>query len=291
MNAIQVEKRAMIFLLIVLLTYVSQAQVYSNDAGTREKLFIYEVKQIDEFFERFNDAPESFIRDVYKQRRIAFTVSRPKLIKSLFNYDTGWWNTATVDSFTAYVCTPSRPVLLDFAHHDWFAEARCLFQTSTTVIEIPVVLQVVKDERNGLKWIITAIGDSEFSGRGKRRSVLQETARNRFINPASHGTNFIELGKALEDKQNLSAYFSKDFFNRKNAPEFYSGVYSGAITFMYVKDVKYHFLQVDNWIFTTEYFDRKSLNSGWLVSKLIRSSANSKEIYRSNLLGSTLNPN
>ena len=62
-----------------------EAQVFTNDAGAREKHFIYEVKQIDEFFERFNDAPNSFLRSVYKARHIKFNIDRQQLIRSLFN--------------------------------------------------------------------------------------------------------------------------------------------------------------------------------------------------------------
>ena len=63
------------------------SQVYSNNDGAKEKHFIYEVKEIDEFFERFNDEPNSFLRGVYKARHVKFNIDRQRLIRSLFNYE------------------------------------------------------------------------------------------------------------------------------------------------------------------------------------------------------------
>ena len=70
------------------------SQVYSNNDDAKEKHFIYEVKEIDEFFERFNDDPGSFIRDVYKARHTKFNIDRQRLIRSLFNYENMSWDSS-----------------------------------------------------------------------------------------------------------------------------------------------------------------------------------------------------
>src|SRR5450432_2151980 len=75
------------------------SQVFTNDAGAREKHFVYEVKQIDEFFERFNNDSSSFLREVYKSYHVKYKIGRAKLIKSLFNYETKSWDHAILDSF------------------------------------------------------------------------------------------------------------------------------------------------------------------------------------------------
>jgi len=54
------------------------SQVYSNNDLANDKHFIYEVKEIDEFFERFNDAPNSFLRSVYKAHHIKFNIDRKR---------------------------------------------------------------------------------------------------------------------------------------------------------------------------------------------------------------------
>ena len=63
------------------------SQVISNNDNAKEKHFIYEVKEIDEFFERFNDEKSSFIRGVYKAHHVKFNIARQRLIRSLFNYE------------------------------------------------------------------------------------------------------------------------------------------------------------------------------------------------------------
>ena len=85
--------------LVCIIAGPAASQVYENSAGTREKLFVYKVKQIEEFFERFNDDPESFIRRMYKTYGVRYKIDRGKLIQSLFNYETNSWKQSTIDSF------------------------------------------------------------------------------------------------------------------------------------------------------------------------------------------------
>src|SRR6202163_1161569 len=75
------------------------SQVYSNNDGANDKHFIYEVKEIDEFFERFNDAPNSFLRGVYKAHHIKFNIGRQRLIRSLFNDENGSLDSVMINQF------------------------------------------------------------------------------------------------------------------------------------------------------------------------------------------------
>ena len=261
-----------------------QSQVYTNDAGTREKQFIYEVKQIDEFFERFNDAPNSFIRDVYKKRNMKFTVSRQKLVRSLFNYETNTWNPAMIDSFVHSTVTTASPKYLDFASTDWYAELNCQFYQRTEVIGITLILRITKDQKEGFRWTIAGAGENNLpiSQIAAPADIKDDS---RFINPASHGNDFIALGEVLNDTKHLSVYFDRSFFSGKYGPAVYDGIRSGALRFHSVRTVKYHFLQISNWIFTTEYFNRRTLNSGWLINSLVNANDSQKADYRKRLLG------
>jgi hypothetical protein len=77
-------------------------QEYVNDDASREKHFVYEVKQIDEFFERFNDDSSSYIRKVYKIYHQQFKPDRTILIKSLFNYETQAWDSTLINDFVRF---------------------------------------------------------------------------------------------------------------------------------------------------------------------------------------------
>lgn len=66
---------------------------------------------------------------------------------------------------------------------------------------------------------------------------------------------------------------------------FYDAILNNRIKFLYVKEIKYHFLQMEKWIFTVDYFPRDALNSGWLINTMQNVSMSEMENYRKNLLG------
>jgi hypothetical protein len=264
--------------------YYTHAQVFTNDAGAREKHFVYEVKQIDEFFERFNNDTGSFIRKVYKTKHIKFNIDRPKLIKSLFNYETKTWDQALIDDFVKDATHAQNPGKLNFLEDGWFAEANCKFQYNGAVIDIPLILRIITDDNRRSKWMIAAVKTTAIKAGATDAPVEENGHTLKFINPASHANNFIELDKALDDKENLADYFEPGFFKRNNAMAFYDAVLNKRIKFLYVKNITYHFLQSTNWIFTVEYFQRESLNAGWLINSLKKASAADKKDYLKNLL-------
>src|ERR1700746_866164 len=104
------------------------AQVYYNTDDANEKHFIYEVKEIDEFFERFNDAPGSFLRGVYKTHHIKFNIDRRRLIRSLFNDENKSLDSVMMNKFISEVTRRKKPIYLDFYGGNWYAELTCKFK-------------------------------------------------------------------------------------------------------------------------------------------------------------------
>lgn len=260
------------------------SQVYSNNDGAKEKHFIYEVKEIDEFFERFNDDPGSFLRSVYKAHHTKFNIDRQRLIKSLFNYENRSWDSGMMNKFVSEVTNKKKPIYLDFYGDNWFAELTCKFQYNSSSIVIPIIMKIEKTQNKGSKWMIVAVGSSAL----KSRIVVTEMAPSRIktkcISPTSHGTNFVSLKRAFEDRENLSNCFESSYFKRPNMLEFYNAVLNREIEFLEVIKIKYHFLLADKWIFTVENFTRETLNSGWLIDHMQRVSSFEMENYRNKLL-------
>ena len=256
-----------------------------NDAGYREKHFIYEVKQIDEFFERFNDDSASFIRKVYRDRHAAFTPTREKLIRSLFDYKDPHWDTSLISAFVVRATDPSAPALLNFYGDDWYAEARCLFQYKGSVVAIPLVLKIETNQR-GARWVIVAVKSNPLKEEATGVQFSGNPAqRTRFIDPSSFGTNFSsDLDRAFGDKEHLWEYVDSAFFSRRNSAGFFDAIEKDRIKFIRVSTIDYHFLQVSPWIFTVSYFEREDLNSGWLIRSLVKDSTGSVDMYRKNLL-------
>lgn len=261
-------------------------QEFKNDADAREKHFVAQVKQLDEFFERFNNDSSSFIREVYKLYNVKFKLDRKKLIKSLFNYENKSFDQASIDGFVEKATKVLMPSEKNWYGENWFAEAICKFQYNSIVIDISVILKTVTDQQKRSKWIIVGIRPNQLKEPSNSNiPITVKTHKIKFIDPSSHGANFIELERDFDDKENLSDYFDNAFFYRSNAVQFYHAIMKDKIKFLFVKDVKYHFLNVENYIFTVEYFQRESLNSGWLINTLKEVTIRDKESFKRQLLG------
>lgn len=270
----------------LLLSNPSWCQEFKNNAAAKEKHFISQVKQLDEFFERFNNDSTSFIRKVYKSYNVKFTVDRKKLIKSLFNYENKSFEQANIDAFVKNASLIRMPSQSNWYGENWFADANCKFQYNGQIIDISIILKTVTDQQKRSKWIIVAVKPNQLKEpTHSQTSITVKTRKTKFIDPSSHGVNFIELERDFEDKHNLSDYFDNQFFYRKNALQFYHAIQMDKIRFLYVNEIKYHFFNVDNIIFTVEQFQRESLNSGWLINSLKFVTPKAKETFRKQLLG------
>jgi len=259
-------------------------QVYADNARAKEKHFFYEVKEIDEFFERFNDEPGSFIRTVYKARHVKFRISRKRLIRSLFDYENMSRDSVMMKRFVSDVTSKNNPIYLDFYGNDWYAEINCKFRYRSSSIIIPVILKIKVTENSGSKWMIVAVGRSRLKSNIAVSEMTQSKIKTKCLSPTSHATNFVSLKRAFEDKENLSNYFENSYFKRSNMSALYAAVLNHEIEFLHVTKIKYHFLLADKWIFTVEDFTREALYSGWLINHMQKVSASETENYRNKLL-------
>jgi hypothetical protein len=260
------------------------SQVISNNDNAKEKHFVYEVKQIDEFFERFNDEKGSFIRGVYKAHHVKFNISRQLLIMSLFNRENISKDSVIINKFVSDVTKKDKPIYLDYYGNDWYAELTCKFQYNAASIVIPIVMKIEVTQNNGSKWMIVAVGSSALKSKIVVTEMTQSKVKTNIISPTSNGTNFVSLKRAFDDRENLSDYFESAYFKQPKMLEFYNAVLNREVNFQDVIKIKYHFLLADRWIFTVEDFIREELNSGWLINHLREVSSVGMDNYRSKLL-------
>jgi hypothetical protein len=260
------------------------SQVISNNDNSKEKHFVYEVKQIDEFFERFNDEKNSFIRGVYKAHHVKFNIPRQLLIRSLFNRENISKDSVMINEFVSDVTKKNKPIYLDYYGNDWYAELTCKFQYNAASIEIPVIMKIEMTENSGSKWMIVAVGSSGLKSKIVVTEMVQSKVKTNIISPTSNGTNFVSLKRAFDDKENLSDYFESAYFKQSNMLEFYNAILNRDVDFLEVIKIKYHFLLAGRWIFTVEDYIREELNSGWLINHLEEVSPVGIDNYRSKLL-------
>lgn len=275
--------RALMFVCFFICQHRLFSQVYSNNDGASDKHFIYEVKEIDEFFERFNDAPNSFLRGVYKARHIKFNIDRQRLIRSLFNDENKSLDSIMMNKFVSEVTKKKKPIYLDFYGGNWYAELTCKFRYHGSFIVIPIFMKIEMTRNKGSKWMIVAVGSSTLKSKIDV-TVMAQSKTPKIISPTSHGTNFVSLKRAFEDKENLSSYFEAYYLKRSHMLELYNAILNRDIEFLDVSKIKYHFLLADKWIFTVEDFPREALNSGWLINHMQTVSPVGMENYRNKLL-------
>ena len=143
-----------------------------------------------------------------------------------------------------------------------------------------VLLKVSTDSTGGSKWIISDAWCKQIPLPEKVTLPNLPDAGTKFLNPISHTTNFIGLSRAFRDKEHIRDYLDMNFMSSPRSLAFLKALLDGSLHYGYVKGIRYHFLDVDGWVFTVSYFQREEANSGWLISGLTRADEDQKTAYR-----------
>ncbi|MBX2904658.1 MAG: hypothetical protein KF744_01380 [Taibaiella sp.] len=251
-------------LLVILLagTRVAKAQAFSTGAQQSESFFLYEVKLIDEFIERFNDDPQSYIRT--QSRAVLGTdsmITRRRMIRSLFDKKMHWG--ADVDRFIQQVC--NNDLYLSISDSTWHARAVCLFGIDNKTVKVPVTLQIARDN-GGLKWVVSSVDGGNLPATSFVAPVKKGASD--FIPTSAHGTNFLQLQYVFSPGQAVTGYFSAQALSSPAVTRLLALIAQGKAKFSRVADVSYQFATIPGWQFTVEQRKRKETNSGWLITKL-----------------------
>jgi hypothetical protein len=260
----------------------SSAQTIESNSN-RERNFAFEVKQIDEFFERFNYEERSLIISYVKLNYPGITINRESLVQGLFNRQNRSWVKSDLDAFFQTVDDKSRPVYLDFYDQDWYAQTVCKFKYKGRPVDVVILMKIQQTGNGGAKWVIVNAYSPLFVPESSSLKLPEKEKGERFLNPMSHATNFISLSKALNDKPNILDYLDAGFLQSGGSRAFLKELLNNQLSYQYVKEIKYHFLQVDGWIFTVNYFQRQSINSGWLINRLEKATETDKDHFRRSL--------
>lgn len=260
-----------LFILSYCFSTPASSQLYSG----YEENFAYEVKQIDEFFERFNN-DSTLIKDYISRSYEGMEVGREDLLVSLFDLKSSHFDKNEVKNFIRTVNDSLKPVRLSFYDDDWYARVKCAVVYEGKKQELYMLLRVQKEKNGASKWVVHNVyADFLNTPNGNNPRA--------FLNPVSHATDFMGLTRAFEDPENLKGYLTSSFED-DHLSKFAIEMKNNRITFQQVENISYHFFQVDGWVFTVENFQRQEKNSGWLISRLIQANAKEKEEYKEYLL-------
>jgi hypothetical protein len=249
------------------------------DENTR---FAARVKQLEDFIHRFNfqtDILGNPITDIsnvtieLNSNKIKF--SKYQLIKFLFNSEKIITNEDSL--FIQEICKKTNPEIISFYDDNWYAVTKCnvTYNNKAENLDLSLMNEVYPGHKS--KWVICG-SDANFL------NVLQKAKDSlSILSPISNDLNFQELTKAFNQPDNLSQFFEK---NTKLAqfPVLAALMKSKQIKFNNVKNIVYHFLQIDGWIFTVDFYNREQGNSGWLISEVKQCTKEEKQKYKTEKL-------
>lgn len=284
----------LLFYTFLLLSNFGNAQGLQEDRRWKENHAL-EVKILDEFIDRFNKDTNSVFLQNLKEIYNGRLPLRTSLVKSLFDRKQSW-DTLLVKNFSLTVTKRGAPRFIHFSDNDWYAHVRCKVNYLGKPKQMELILKVEEGINHSTKWVIvSAMADflnfkypksgaqvplPRLCGSDLRDPQNQTTV---FLDPMSHGTNFINLHQAFEEPDNFKDYLYEGPLTEQ-MQLLIKLVKSKSVKFEYVQHISYHFLQIPGYIMVVEYFNRNSRNSGWLISNLLQVSYRSKPVYKKQFL-------
>lgn len=260
-------------LLLLLLTKAVWAQ---DTLDRMEENFLVEVKQVDEFIERFNFDQQTLVVKYAAEHLPHVTLDRPSLILGMFNFEDRIWSDTMVQAFINQVCDSTCPVFLNFLDEDWYAVLPCSIRYKGKPQVAYLTMQIQEEANHASKWTIRSV-EAPFL------ELETDTDRLKALNPISHATDFIGLSRALEDTDNLRNYLHRTYTD-DHVSLFMQAVKSGDLEFVQVNSISYHFLQIEGYVFVLNRYLRDSKNSGWLIDELMPADPVKKYTYRKEVL-------
>lgn len=249
---------------------VSQGSIGSFSPD--ETVFYAQTKQMNQFFLRFNGEEDLQGKRLYPGDAGYHEIkARKGYINMLFDQT----NTGISDDakfvFIEQALNKKNPVFLDFHGNSWFAEVSATFQYKKEKVTLILYLKLEK-QNGGYKWMFSNVYFDRFAS---WFTHVNDTANLKyFIHPMSHELDFMNLHKIFREPGNIDYYLESEYQPDMLAL-FVMETKNNNLTFVSVDQVKFHFFQVPGWYFEVSYFNRNSMNSGWLISNILR--VNEKE--------------
>ncbi len=252
--------------------------VYSQHFGETlggEAVLFAETKQVNQFFRRFNseEAPNGtryYPNDsLYHDNNV-----RRQYIPELFDKSNPYLNKTVQRKFIREV-TDSSPFYLSFHGGHWFAEVQGLFLYEGEEVEAILFLQLEEVEV-GSKWVLFDVSFPPLKDPAVKNTLppveqlpweRPKLPPGKFMHPLSHELSFMNLNKVFNDNRHLYHYASQNS-SSADLKRFLYLCRKYRVRFQTIRQVKFHFFQINGWYFELAKFTRSGLNRGWLISSL-----------------------
>lgn len=260
-------------ILIASISVVSGQGIGSPGTIKDDGRFAASTKQVNQFFRRFNaeESVDGTVRLYPGDANYHNVQLRKGFIEILFDNQTSSISKEVKEEFIKSVLSPVYPQYINFHQEGWIAEVQAEF-TFKGKRESTTLILKLQPERMGYEWVIDEVIFPPFKNLFNKPVGKEKD----FLHPLSHELDFMNLRKAFQDS-NLPEAFTETSFEPDYLTLFLYEMKQNNIQFVTVKDVKFHFFQIDGWYFEVNQFNRPGFNTGWLISNLVKLNIGDKE--------------
>ncbi len=271
MRSLKILKVVVLF--FIFSPFSSNAQIRNDNVfDDLPEHLVYQVKQLDQFIARFNSNENA--EGIRINASQVSKEDREKILASLFDLDM-----LNQPDFKAKALrfidevAGSKIQNLSFYDNNFFATINCKVLYKNKREQLTLTLVVEGNPSNGSQWVI----------KGARAGFLEETKQHKnkanIIPPTNHEVEFVALLDIFNEEKDLNNYMSGgNSTNQLN--QLNKILKSGELKMLGTSTPTYHFLQVPGWLFTVDYFNRSSNNSGLLISNLQRAGQTELNKYK-----------
>ncbi|HYG01436.1 MAG TPA: hypothetical protein VD927_03275 [Chryseosolibacter sp.] len=237
---------------------------YSQIRDSEDETELYaETKQLNQFFRRFNGEEDEKGKRYYPQdRQYRSAKLRRQYLGMLFDAANTSINRDLASEFIRHIT--DKDIVLNFHGGQWFSEVNAVFTMNGRDHTITLFMEIEKHLR-GSRWVISRVYADMFESYFRRDT----TKVGQFLHPLSHELAFMNMRKAFSYQDSVSQLAVKRF-RPDHLSVFLYEVQRGNLKFRSVDGVKFHFFQIDGWYFELSDFNREGLNTGWLISNLVK---------------------
>lgn len=168
-------------------------------------------------------------------------------------------------------------VQLQYADSLWFAKVKCKGSYKGKETSFFLYLTIEQRGEDMYKWVIQ-------KAEGKIFELTPKVKNERImLMPDDHETRFTSLHRVTSDYQESVTNFASKYYQVDATTAFYTMVQTGLLKIDFIDNVKFIFLQIPEYTFSIEYFDREGNNSGWLISNLWKMNNDEKKQFLNNI--------
>lgn len=235
------------------------------------------VAFVSEFIDRFNTKELN--------QNIDTTMLNYKVVNTLMLFDKSKFSSEADEDFIAAKefaeTVISDSLKVDYYDKDWIAIATCHGKLMNKDIDFTMYLTVENRRDDLFKWSVNRIEGAYF------KLTPSKINDGLMIYPDDHETKFMSLRNMTVNQPDCIMNFMQKDYKVDETSVFLTYVYNGLLKIEYVESLQFMFLQIPNYGFTIDYFERDDYNSGWLINSLFKISDAEKEkflnyIYQNN---------